>query len=548
MSGAAARTATTDARSPMLRAALHPLATAPRPLPRFAALLATIAGAACLWLAFPGFGFWPLAPLGVLLLLAALRGRRPVGGFWLGFLAGALMIGAHVRWTSEFLGPIPWLALTALMAFWWALGGAAIAWTYRRLHPGSGLVPLAVAGWWTLREGIESSLPYGGFAWGRLAQSQSASPFAELASWLGFAGLGFALVWLAAWTLELLAEAWTPRLSDTLSAHPDAGPRIRPRARRLIGASALAALAATALAVWPQFPTATTGTVRILAVQGDTPGASYFIPAERGSILADHAAATRLVAPGAPIDLILWPEGSVDVSPYLFTQPGVVLSRVAREYGAPVLANTVYFDGDPSDPSSPAYNSQFLWDAEGEVPGVRYDKRHPIPFGEYVPDREFYALLAPDLIGMIGREYSPGERSNVLAIDGHRYGVFICYDIVDDYLARDAARDGAEVLLAPTNNADFARTDESAQQLATARLRAIESGRALVQASTVGWSAAYGPDGSALAELDWYEPGAFVVEVPTRTGLTPAMAAGQGIEWFLAGLGPALAIAGRRRI
>ena len=45
-----------------------------------------------------------------------------------------------------------------------------------------------------------------------------------------------------------------------------------------------------------------------------------------------------------------------------------------------------------------------LWQAGAENPVSTYDKRHPVPFGEYVPNRDFFMLLAPDLIGLIQRE------------------------------------------------------------------------------------------------------------------------------------------------
>ena len=48
----------------------------------------------------------------------------------------------------------------------------------------------------------------------------------------------------------------------------------------------------------------------------------------------------------------------------------------------------------------------------------------------------------------------------------------------------------------------------------------------MVNISTVGKSAIFAPDGSVIAELEWYEPGAMVEAVPLRTGLTPAMMVG----------------------
>ncbi|RRJ87165.1 apolipoprotein N-acyltransferase [Gulosibacter macacae] len=498
----------------------------PRALDWPAAMAATLAGALLLAAAFPGLGLWPLAPVGVAFILLGMRGRRPTGAAGLGFIGGLAFYLGHVQWTSEFLGAVPWLALSTLMALWWAAGHALIAACYRRVTTGLGWLPVAVASVWSLRELLSSTVPYGGFAWGRVAQSQSAAPWVDLVSWVGLSGLSFALVWLAAFALELvlrpgLRAAWLPR------------------------ATALG-LTITALIAWPLWPTQSTGTVRILAVQGDTPGASYFIPSEPGEIVLAHEAVTRTVDAGEQLDLILWPEGSVDVSPVYSPVVADLFTALTRDYQAPLLANTVTVIGEWGEPGTEYFNSQFVWTTEGGF-GEQYDKAHPVPFGEYVPDRDFFMSLAPDLVGMIGREYTPGARPNVLEIDGVRYGVFICYDIVDDRLVREAVAGGAQVLLAPTNNADFARTDESAQQLATARLRAVETGRALVQASTVGWSAAYGPDGAELAALEWYEPGAFVVEVPLASGTTPAAAFGEVIERVLAGLGLAILLAGRGR-
>lgn len=488
----------------------------------------TLSGALILPLAFPDRGWWPCAFVSVVLILWGVRGQKPGFAALLGFAAGFAFYLVHVLWTSLFLGPLPWFALCVLMGLWWAAIFPLIAMAYRRLPSRGGMLrshgalPLAIASLWTLREALSANVPYGGFAWGRLAQSQSDSPFVELVSWFGLSGMSFIMVWVCAFVIELIA---LPREG-----------RAEPLYR--IG---IITFVLSLLAVWPLWPTSGTGTVRILAVQGDTPGASYFIPSERGEILTAHADETMAAEDLNDIDLVLWPEGSVDVSPWHSQSAASILDQVSEYVGAPILANTVTMDGEFDGAETHYFNTQFLWEpgapqsntgqnstaenntanevtreqASREVVG--YDKAHPIPFGEYVPDREFFMSLAPDLIGLIQREYTPGTRSNVIVANGTRFGVFICYDIVDDGLIRAAIADGAEVLLTPTNNADFGRTDESGQQIATARLRAVETGRSVVQASTVGWSAAYLSNGEEVAGLDWYEPGSFTVELPTAS-------------------------------
>ena len=97
--------------------------------------------------------------------------------------------------------------------------------------------------------------------------------------------------------------------------------------------------------------------------------------------------------------------------------------------------------------------------------------------------------------------------------------------------------DKAEIILAQTNNADFGTTDESVQQLAIARLRAIEAGRTVVNISTVGSSAIITPDGETLDSLPTWEAGAMVQTVPLSNTITPAMSLGRGIEWLVSGLG-----------
>ena len=503
---------------------------------------AALAGGMLLACAYPGYGLWWLAIPSTMLICAAIRGATMRTGAAAGAVAGAAFYLPHISWSQLFLGPLPWLALAGVMTAWWALFGSLFAGIYRNLgvklaRAESGLhasstnqasavrIAAAIAGAWTLREWLSSTVPYGGFAWGRLAQSQANSPMLEVVSWTGTSGLTFVLAFLAAYALEVLMR----ELQRARESHRVTQPQPS-MSERLAPAAALASVLALLLVIpaWSRVtPADSHGTATVLAVQGDSPGASYFIPAEPGQIFYEHAQATLDGLGDEPIDLVLWPEGSVDVSPLLDDRIADALTTLEQRTGAPILFNTVTWQGQLTRDSE-TFNSQVLW-RDGQMAG-QYDKVRPIPFGEYVPNREFFELLVPDLIGLIQREYSPGERSNVLSVEGAQYGVFICFDIVDDALTRSAINEGAQVLLAPTNNADFGRTDEAAQQLAFARMRAAETGRAMVQVSTVGMSAAYDADGSELAALEWYTPGTMRVVVPLRSGTTPAVAFGAQIE------------------
>jgi apolipoprotein N-acyltransferase len=206
-----------------------------------------------------------------------------------------------------------------------------------------------------------------------------------------------------------------------------------------------------------------------------------------------------------------------------------MLDTVATELQAPVVTGTI-----TQDTEERVFNSMLLWRA-GEGAVDQYDKIHPVPFAEYLPDREFWYPLAPPLFDLVPRDYSFGQRDNVFDVDGVIAGVAICFDIVDDALVWQMLDDGADIILAPTNNADFGRTDESAQQLAIARLRAIETNRTVVNISTVGTSAIVAPDGTTIAELPVFEPGTMVETVPLSTVTTPATMLGRSVEWAVSG-------------
>src|SRR5690606_29940909 len=109
-------------------------------------------------------------------------------------------------------------------------------------------------------------------------------------------------------------------------------------------------------------------------------------------------------------------------------------------------------------------------------------------------------------------------------------------DIVDDALMREGITEGGQLVLAQTNNADFGQTDESVQQLAIARIRAIELGRSVVNISTVGTSAVILPDGTTAAELPRYTADALVVDVPRGPTTTPAVVIGRGVAGVVAAI------------
>lgn len=461
---------------------------------------------------FPTENVWALAPLVVTFSTLAVIGTSPLLGFLIGFVTGQAFYISHVEWLSLYLGPVPLLALSTLMAIYFGLGSALTAWLYRRMRvtgkTALGFALLA-ASIWTLREFIANNFPYGGFPWSRMSMTQSDS-FMSNWAWLG----GMSLLSFAVALLGTSLALWLRHRS-----------KAGIQTRGFVGIWLATLLLPLAMPVGAT--TTQTGERVIAAVQGNA-NAGLFSNVSPGTILQNHLDASELVfsSPLADeIELLVWPENASDVDPLRSQGARERIEELATRVGAPFTFGTITQDG------SDTYNSTILWQ-----PGVgaidQYDKKVPVPFAEYAPDREFWRLFAPELVDMIPRGFSFGSRDGLFELPGFTAGTLICFEIAEDSILRELSTGGAELILSQTNNADFGYSDETFQQAAIARLRAIETGRAVVNISTVGLSVIYLPDGSVLDEVPWYEPAAMVQRIPTYAGLTPAIYVGSLFDWI----------------
>ena len=137
--------------------------------------------------------------------------------------------------------------------------------------------------------------------------------------------------------------------------------------------------------------------------------------------------------------------------------------------------------------------------------------------------------LVTSLPSLQPRNFRPGHKAVVFRVGNIRLGDLICYEVGFDNLVRSEVRAGANLLAVQTNDADFeldGQMGETGQQLAMARIDAIEAGRAVAVASTTGVSALIAPDGSVLARTATWRRAELDARVPLRTGLTPAYRAG----------------------
>jgi len=544
--------------------------------------VAAVLGGLLLASAFPEPGWWWLAAPGVGGLVVAVAGARVRTGALLGLLHGLAFFGVLLRWTAEYVGPVAY-ALAVAEALFVALTGALLVlvlrWVPRSaagapagawVAAGAARLCLQAAGAgavWTGGEALRARLPFGGFGWGRVAFSQADAPS------VGLAALGGApLVSFAVATAGAAAALAALRLAVAVGedrAGRSGAPVRRPRGAAAVGAPlALAALLSVGGAVVPRPTSAEAGTLVVAAVQGDVPEPGLEFNAERRAVLDNHVRGTLQLAEDVAAgrapqpDVVVWPENASDIDPFANPDAAARIEEAATAVGAPVLVGTLVrgsrgtglpaeLPGAPDDAlaADELRNVVLVWDPE-TGPGEVYAKRHPVPFAEQVPHRDFFRLFS-DKVDLVRADMVPGERPGVLDVAGTTMGALICFEVVEDGLVEDVVRGGAQVLVVPTNNATFGFTDESAQQLAVSRVRAVEQGRAVVHASTVGVSAVVSPDGSTGRTTELFTPDVLVQEVPLRTSLTPAARAGVMPEVVIGLLGVfavlAGALAGRRR-
>ncbi len=489
-----------------------------------------------------------MAPIGVALLALATRRASPWQGALLGMISGLACFLPLLSWSGIYVGALPWVALAVLESGYIALLGLACSMLQRGPSlAGADMVrPVVVALAWVSEEALRDRTPFGGFPWGRLAFSQADSPLAGLAALGGAPAVtfGVALVGglLAAGVARLIRTSRQPGIQPGGIV-----PRSLPAAACLLGA--VVAMLLPALV-----PRPTDGpTGRFLAVQGNVPRAGLDFNAERRAVLDNHARATRQAAVAVEArtrtqpDMVVWPENSSDIDPLRNPDAAQVISEAVDAIKAPLVLGAVL-----EEPGSNVSNASLMY-LPGRGVTARYIKQHPVPFAEYIPYRSFFRKLS-DKVDLVRSDFTAGKGAGVFRVPAHdggtiAAGTIICFEVAYDSLVRDTVDQGANVLLVQTNNATFGFTDESVQQLAISRIRAIEHGRSIVHVSTVGVSALITPDGTARQRTELFTPALLAADLPLRTDRTVADRLGAWPEYLAVGsLTMMLIVLGSRRL
>jgi len=470
-------------------------------------LAASLAGAA-LVLAFPPFDMWLLAPLAVAGLVLILGRSRPALGAVVGLAFGLGFFLPLLHWSGTFVGALPWMLLALSQAVPVAIFGA-LAGQVARL---SGW-PVWIAALWVAQEALRSRVPFGGFPWGRLAFSQADAPLARLASLGGAPLVTFAVA-----------------LSGALLAYVVMAAVCRNSLRAALATTACVFVVAGGFLL--PLSESTGRSVRVAVIQGNVPRLGLGLDAQRQAVLRNHVTATVELADRVRAgkvrrpDLVIWPENSSDIDPFTDPPARALIDAAVAAIGVPVLVGAV-IDG----PGAKVSNVGIVWDPRTGA-GERYVKRHPVPFGEYIPFRRISRHFS-DKVDLVARDFAVGNRPGVLDIGPTQVGDVICFEVAYDGIVRDTVTHGAEVLVVQTNNATFGRSAETHQQLAMSRIRAIEHGRAVLVSATSGVSAVIEPDGHVVDRSDVFTQDVLVESIVLSNTRTLATRVGALPEWLL---------------
>lgn len=447
-------------------------------------------GGLLLILAFPSYDLYPLAWIALAPVLLAIDGIRPNAAFRLGFLAGFLHFAGTVYWVTNSIHnyghvPLPasiavMLLLVAYLALYW--GG--FAFLINRISQGTTPLKAAAAPFlWTSLELLRSWL-FTGFPWDLLGYSQyRCLPVIQIADITGVYGVSFLLV-LVNSLISLFLARWFKR------------EKILSGATGAFAVATLGIVAATYIYGYQNISRIdaepATKTLHIALAQGNIEqDVKWNERYQQQTVdiyrkLTDTAVGRRLTetAVRQKADLVIWPETA---APFLFNRDLFYRNQVlaiAKDNNTAILFGSPEVEYQPGGEPL-LYNSVYLVDPQGREAG-KYQKRHLVPFGEYVPLHSILFFI-DKMVSGIG-EFGRGKEPTLLKINGVPFGTVICYEIIFPGEVRELVQRGARFMTTVTNDAWFGNSSAPYQHFAMAVFRAVENRVPLARSANTGIS------------------------------------------------------------
>ncbi len=215
-------------------------------------------------------------------------------------------------------------------------------------------------------------------------------------------------------------------------------------------------------------------------------------------------------------DIIVTPESAVPLNLNHFSSVAERFSLASEETGAVILLGAFH------ETNSNSYNSIFMFTPDGGISNTVYNKRHLVPFGEFLPFRPILEKIFPFLgeINYMDSDLTAGDDAAVFDTGHGLVGSVICFDSIFELLSAESVQNGAEMLAISTNDSWFADSSAIFEHNGHAILRAVENRRYVVRAANTGLSSVLTPRGEILAKLDPLLTGSISAKIPMRDDLT----------------------------
>ncbi|MGH9131223.1 MAG: apolipoprotein N-acyltransferase [Acidimicrobiales bacterium] len=469
--------------------------------------LVSLAAGVLVALSLPPLGLWELGIVGLGVLAWRLGGLRPGARVLAGLMFGVGLFGPTLIWVTAF-SAVGYVIVVGLEAAFFALASLAVP-----AGRGRSLVFPAVV---TLASAARSAWPFGGLPMGGIVLGQAGGPL------LGASRVGGPLLvtGLAALGGVCLAGLAPVALAGTGLAvgrgRPGgtqlgrAGSRCRPGAASILIGLVVVLTVALSATIAPDGGPAV-AKLRVALVQGGGMRGEPAIDVNPAIPYDAQLIATADIT--EQVGLVLWPEDTIALyGPLAGSVQDQQLGALAQALGSTVVAGVTEDVG-----KTQFLNQAVAWGPSGKVIGS-YEKVHRVPFGEYVPLRSILKHIVN--LSAVPRDAIPGHLPGFLRTPAGPLGVMISYEVFFSNRARVAVQAGGELLVVPTNTSSYRSDQVPAQEEAADRMRAVEEGRDLVQASPTGYSTVVNSHGEVLDRSGLGVKAVIEATVAKRKGLT----------------------------
>ena len=444
---------------------------------------------------------WILLPMGIAVWWAGTHKRQLSDYLFFSFSLAIAFWFARLSWLT-LVGIDAYIILALLMALIYGSSGFLM---YKVKD-----LPLPFV-WYGLifisMETITDYVPFGGFPWGKIAYDSADAPWANL--------MPYGSTPLVTAAILVISALMIPSLGFVL--------------QKAFAASIVFVVTIAAITLFLQDldkrDVRSSGNIDLAVIQGSVPRVGLSFNEQKMEVLNYHIKETNnlLDSTNQNYDAILWPENSIDVDPFMNKDAGILVKDLVKKYNKPLVSGAVLQKDEGLS------NSVIQWDPINADVIDSYEKLQLVPFGEYLPFRDFLSRYIKRF-SLIPQDFIAGKQPNNLYINNAVISPVICFEVAWNKNIFKQINSGGELISVHTNNATYAFSNQLEQQFMITRIRAMETGRDIVVTATTGISAHINRYGEVIWSSKEFVPQSKIVSPSLYSDITPAVKYGDLIE------------------